>query len=78
MREVIVVAEFAERIPAALHLAVGANRSSTVGALGDCRLAARRSDIAIARYVFDLTERIHGKPIEYQRSTMQSSQPSFG
>ena len=40
MRDVIVVAEFAERIPAALQLATGTNRSSAVGALGDRRLAA--------------------------------------
>jgi hypothetical protein len=77
MRDVIVVAEFAERIPAALQLAIRTNRSSAVGALGHCSLAARRPDIAIARYLFDLAERIHGKPFEYQRSTMQSSQPGY-
>src|SRR6267143_1043959 len=33
MRDVIVIAEFAERIPAALQLAIRTNQSSTVGAL---------------------------------------------
>jgi hypothetical protein len=59
MRDVIVVAEFAERIPAALQLAIRTNPSSAVSTLGDSNLTARRPDIAITRYVFDLAESAH-------------------
>ena len=43
IRLVIVVAQFAERIPATFRTAVGANRRSAVRALGYGRFAAWRS-----------------------------------
>ena len=77
MRGVVVIALTAERIPAAFHAAVIADRSSAIGALRDSGLPARHTYVAITWYVFDLTEWIHGTPIEYQRATMRSSQPTF-
>ncbi len=62
MRDVIVIAEFAERIPAALQLAIRTNQSSTVGALSHGGLTVRYSLIAITRYVFDLT--VHFPPLK--------------
>ena len=59
----VVIALTAEGIPAVVHATLGANRSTTVTALGYSRLATRCADVAVTGYVFDLAKWIHGKSI---------------
>ncbi len=59
IRLVIVVAQFAERIPATFRTAVGANRRSAVRALGYSRLAAGHPKIVVSE--FNLT--VHCSPL---------------
>jgi len=49
MSDVVVIAEFAERISAALRTAVIADRRSAVGTFSHGRLAARRTYFAVTR-----------------------------
>jgi hypothetical protein len=60
MRDVIVVALTAERIPAALETTLKTNRSSAVGALRDGGLAAQHPDITVAGDVFN--SEVHRAP----------------
>jgi len=59
MSDVVVIAQGAEGISAALRTAVIADRGSAITALRYSRLVARRPDIAVTGYVFDLAEWIH-------------------
>jgi hypothetical protein len=59
MRSVVVIAQAAEGIPAALRTAIRTNRCSAVTALRLGRLAARRTYVIVTGYVFDLTEWRH-------------------
>jgi hypothetical protein len=54
IRDVIIVALTAERIPAALETTVRTNRGTTIGTLRDGGLAAGHPVVAITRRVFDL------------------------
>jgi hypothetical protein len=54
MRDVVVVADFTERLSAALRLTVCTYRCSAVGTLGDGRFATRHSIVAVAGHEFDL------------------------
>ena len=54
MRDMIIVALTAERIPAAFDATVRTNRGTTVGTFSDGSLAARHSVVAIAGHVFNL------------------------
>jgi len=56
---VVVIAQFAEGISAALGRAVIADRNSAVSTFSHGRLAARHTYVAATGYVLDLTERIH-------------------
>jgi hypothetical protein len=67
-RQVVVVAELAERRAATLRGTIRANGSATIGALGDSQLVATRSYITVAGYVLDLTEPFH---------TRRHTQPSL-
>jgi hypothetical protein len=73
MSDVVVIALAAEGIPAALRTAVRTDCSTAVRALRHGNLPAWHPNVVISE--FNLTELIHGKITEYQRSTMQSSQP---
>ena len=53
-RQVVVIAQFAEGIPAALRTAVRTDSGSTVSALRHGSLAAWHTDVTIAVSVFDL------------------------
>jgi hypothetical protein len=59
MRDVVIVAGFAERIAAAFDTTIRTNRSSTVGALSHSTVATWSSNTAIAAYVFNLAVGIH-------------------
>ena len=78
MSDVVIIALTAERISAAFHATVGTDRRSTVTALRHGSLGARHTYVVVTGYVLDLAELVHGKVVEYQYSTMQSSQPTFG
>jgi len=60
VRGVVITAYFTEGLPAAFRATVGANRSTTVGALSHSRLAAWHSYVAVTGYVLDLT--MHSLP----------------
>jgi len=53
---VVVVAEFAERSPATLQLAIRTNRGTAVSTFSHGSLAARHTCVAVTGYVFDLAE----------------------
>src|ERR1700693_5668115 len=74
MRSVVVVALTTERGSATLHTAVIANCRSAISAFSHGGLATRHTYVVISE--FNLTELVHGKLVEYQYSTMQSSQPT--
>ena len=54
LSDVIVTAQFTERLSAALRTAVITDCYTTVTALGHGTLAARRTYVAVTGYVFDL------------------------
>ena len=60
MSRVVVIAQFAEGIPAALGRAIRTNRCSAVGALGYRGLATGHPNVVISE--FNLAEWAYGKP----------------
>jgi hypothetical protein len=60
-RYVVLIALTAERIPAALLATVGADRSTTVGALRHSKLSAWHPNVVISE--FNLAEWAHGRPL---------------
>src|SRR5690349_19645758 len=61
MSDVVVVAQFAEGIPAAFRRAIVTNRRPTVSTFSHRSLVARHSFVAVTGYVFDLTEWAHSR-----------------
>jgi hypothetical protein len=74
MRDVIVIALTAERIPAALGATVRTDRCSAIGTVRDGELAARHPVVAIAGDVFNLAVHCSNSA----QASSQERQPGTG